>query len=102
MIAVRPLAAAASRAGRRGDGLTHHYGERQALRGIDLEIARGEIFGVLGPNGGGKTTLFKVLATLTPPQAGTVTIFDEDAGRFPERVRRRLGVVFQHPALDGN
>ena len=101
MIAVRPLPAAASAPAVVVTGLTHHYGERQALRGIDLEIARGEIFGVLGPNGGGKTTLFKVLATLTPPQAGTVTIFDEDAGRSPERVRRRLGVVFQHPALDG-
>jgi ABC-2 type transport system ATP-binding protein len=63
-------------------------------------MARGEIFGVLGPNGGGKTTLFKVLATLVAPQTGTVTVFDEDAGRHPERVRRRLGVVFQHPALD--
>jgi len=82
-------------------GLTHRYGERQALCGIDLEIGRGEVFGVLGPNGGGKTTLFKVLATLLPPQSGTVTVLDEDAGRAPERVRRRLGVVFQHPALDG-
>src|SRR4051794_26268339 len=81
-------------------GLAHRYGERVALAGLDLEIARGEIFGVLGPNGGGKTTLFKVLATLTPPQTGTVRILDEDAARTPERVRRRLGVVFQHPALD--
>jgi ABC-2 type transport system ATP-binding protein len=81
-------------------GLAHRYGDRQALRGIDLDIARGEVFGVLGPNGGGKTTLFKVLATLVPPQAGRVTVLDEDAARAPERVRRRLGVVFQHPALD--
>ena len=81
-------------------GLTHRYGDRQALCGIDLEIGRGEVFGVLGPNGGGKTTLFKVLATLLPPQSGTVTVLDEDASRAPERVRRRLGVVFQHPALD--
>jgi len=82
-------------------GLTHHYGERRALAGIDLEIGRGEVFGLLGPNGGGTTTLFKVLATLTAPQAGTVTVFDEALARAPERVRRRLGVVFQHPALDG-
>jgi ABC-2 type transport system ATP-binding protein len=81
-------------------GLTHRYGDRQALCGIDLEIARGEVFGVLGPNGGGKTTLFKVLATLFAPQSGRVTVLDEDAGCAPERVRRRLGVVFQHPALD--
>ncbi len=82
-------------------GLAHHYGERRALAGIDLTIGRGEVFGLLGPNGGGKTTLFKVLATLTPPQAGTIAVFDESLGRSPERVRHRLGVVFQHPALDG-
>jgi ABC-2 type transport system ATP-binding protein len=82
-------------------GLTHRYGERTALHGVDLDVGRGEIFGVLGPNGGGKTTLFKVLATLVAPQEGRVTVFDEDVGRHPERVRRRLGVVFQHPALDG-
>ncbi len=102
MIAARPLpASAAPAAAVTITGLTHCYGERLALRGVDLQIARGEIFGVLGPNGGGKTTLFKVLATLVAPQAGTVVVFDEDAGRHPERVRRRLGVVFQHPALDG-
>ncbi|MCC6767235.1 MAG: ABC transporter ATP-binding protein [Deltaproteobacteria bacterium] len=82
-------------------GLTHRYGERTALHGIDLDVRRGEIFGVLGPNGGGKTTLFKVLATLVAPQAGAVAVFDEDTARYPERVRRRLGVVFQQPALDG-
>jgi ABC-2 type transport system ATP-binding protein len=101
MIAVRPLAASSASPAITIAGLTHRYGERTALRGIDLQMARGEIFGVLGPNGGGKTTLFKVLATLVRPQAGTVMVFDEDAGRHPERVRRRLGVVFQHPALDG-
>ncbi len=100
MIAARPVPSQPSAPVISITGLGHRYGERQALREVDLEIARGEIFGVLGPNGGGKTTLFKVLATLTPPQCGRVTIFDEDAGHAPERVRRRLGVVFQHPALD--
>ncbi len=102
MNAVRPLAASASTSSAIVvSGLTHHYGERLALAGIDLQVARGEIFGVLGPNGGGKTTLFRVLATLVEPQTGRVSVFDEDAGRHPERVRRRLGVVFQQPALDG-
>jgi ABC-2 type transport system ATP-binding protein len=81
-------------------GLAHRYGERRALCGIDLDVRRGEIFAFLGPNGGGKTTLFRVLATLTPPQTGVVTIFETDVACAPERVRRRLGVVFQHPALD--
>src|SRR6185369_9696182 len=101
MIPARPLASpSVSAPAIRIAGLTHRYGERQALCGIDLDIGRGEVFGVLGPNGGGKTTLFKVLATLLPPQAGEVIVLDENAGRAPERVRRRLGVVFQHPALD--
>lgn len=82
-------------------GLTHRYGDRVALAGVDLEIERGEIFGVLGPNGGGKTTLFRVLATLTPPQEGTVELLGHDAVRFPDVVREKLGVVFQHPSLDG-
>jgi ABC-2 type transport system ATP-binding protein len=82
-------------------GLSHWYGERQALRDVDLEIARGEILGLLGPNGGGKTTLFKVLATLTRPQQGRVTVCGEDlSGAAVDAVRRRLGVVFQHPSLD--
>lgn len=101
MSAVRRLESSASSPAIVIRGLGHHYGERRALTGVDLAIGRGEIFGLLGPNGGGKTTLFKVLATLTSPQAGTLTIFDEPLGRAPERVRRRLGVVFQHPALDG-
>jgi ABC-2 type transport system ATP-binding protein len=101
MNAVRPLRATAVSPAVAIAGLTHRYGERTALRDIDLQVGRGEIFAVLGPNGGGKTTLFKVLATLVAPQAGSVIVLDEDAGRHPERVRRHLGVVFQHPALDG-
>ncbi len=81
--------------------LSHRYGERVALTGVSLEIRRGEIFGLLGPNGGGKTTLFKVLSTLVPPQAGSVAIFGQDVCAAPLATRRRLGVVFQHPGLDG-
>jgi len=81
-------------------GLSHRYGERQALTDVSFEVRRGEIFGLLGPNGGGKTTLFKVLSTLVPAQTGTITIFGEDVRAAPLAVRRRLGVVFQHPGLD--
>jgi ABC-2 type transport system ATP-binding protein len=101
VIAARPTPAPPAAPAVSVSGLSHRYGERQALRDLSLDVRRGEIFGLLGPNGGGKTTLFKVLATLTAPQTGTVTLFDEDVRRAPERVRRRLGVVFQHPALDG-
>ncbi|MEA2625034.1 MAG: type transport system ATP-binding protein [Candidatus Binatota bacterium] len=81
-------------------GLRHRYGEREALRGISLSIARGEIFALLGPNGGGKTTLFKILSTLIRPSEGQVRIFGEDLRQDSLAVRRKLGVVFQNPGLD--
>ena len=82
-------------------GLHHWYGDREALGGIDLQIHAGEMFGLLGPNGGGKTTLFRLLATLVPPMTGQVHIFTYDLARAAARVRAHLGVVFQHPSLDG-
>jgi ABC-type multidrug transport system ATPase subunit len=77
------------------------YGERAALIDVTFSIARGEIFGFLGPNGGGKTTLFKLLSTLAPIQAGSARLFGHDLAGETGAVRRRLGVVFQHPSLDG-
>jgi len=81
-------------------GLRHLYGSREALAGISFSVSRGEIFGVLGPNGGGKTTLFKILSTLLTPSAGTARVFGHDLGNEPDAVRRHLGVVFQRPSLD--
>jgi ABC-2 type transport system ATP-binding protein len=80
--------------------LRHRYGTREALRGVDLEIERGEVVALLGPNGGGKTTLFKVLATLTRVQQGTVRMLGVDLAHDRESVRPRLGIVFQNPGLD--
>jgi len=80
--------------------LEHVYGDRQALRGVSFDVPRGEIFALLGPNGGGKTTLFRVLSTLLPVQKGTVRVLGADLTRERDAVRRRLGVVFQAPALD--
>jgi len=82
-------------------GLSHRYGDREALRGVDLAVRRGEIFALLGPNGGGKTTLFRILSTLLPPTRGTARICGHDVGREPDAVRRCLGVLFQSPSLDG-
>jgi ABC-2 type transport system ATP-binding protein len=73
---------------------------RAALAGIDFQVAQGEIFGFLGPNGGGKSTLFRILATLMPPDSGTVRVFGVDLLTHASEVRRRLGVVFQSPSLD--
>jgi ABC-2 type transport system ATP-binding protein len=81
-------------------GLRHRYGDREALRGVDLAIDRGEVFALLGPNGGGKTTLFKILSTLMPPAEGVVRVLGHELPREADRVRRRIGVVFQKPGLD--
>jgi ABC-2 type transport system ATP-binding protein len=80
--------------------LRHKYGTRVALDGVTFSVGQGELFGLLGPNGGGKTTLFKIVSTLLAPTEGTVRVFGDDVLRDPARVRRRLGVVFQKPALD--
>jgi ABC-2 type transport system ATP-binding protein len=82
-------------------GLGFRYGDREALNDVTFAIARGEIFGFLGPNGGGKTTLFKLLSTLAPIQTGSARLFGHDLSGDTGAVRRRLGVVFQHPSLDG-
>lgn len=83
------------------NALGFNYGERAALSGVTFSIARGEIFGFLGPNGGGKTTLFKLLSTLVPIQQGRAVMLGHDLADNTIAVRRRLGVVFQHPSLDG-
>lgn len=67
----------------------------EAVRGVDLGVAKGEIFGVLGPNGAGKTTTIRMLATLIAPDAGTATIAGHDLRKEPAQVRRNLGYVSQ-------
>jgi ABC-2 type transport system ATP-binding protein len=81
-------------------GLSHWYGSRQALREVGFDVAAGEIFGLLGPNGGGKTTLFRVLATLLPVQQGTIQLLGLDVAKDQARVRGLIGVTFQSPSLD--
>jgi len=81
--------------------LVHCYGDRQALRGIEFSVEAGEIFGLLGPNGGGKTTLFRIVSTLLPVQSGTVHVLGYNVEANAHAVRCRIGVTFQSPSLDG-
>ena len=80
--------------------LTHRYGDRVALSNVSFDVKKGEIFGLLGPNGGGKSTLFRILATLMVPTEGSATIAGYDVVRRPGQVRQHVGVVFQSQSLD--
>jgi len=72
----------------------------EAVRGIDLRVARGEIFGFLGPNGAGKTTTVRMLTTLLPPDGGRALVAGADVARRPGEVRRRIGYVGQRGGAD--
>ncbi len=80
--------------------ITHDYPGRRALNDVSLSINRSEIFGFLGPNGGGKTTTFKILSTLIAPTGGRAEVCGFDVVARPADVRRHIGVVFQSPSLD--
>ena len=81
--------------------LSHAYQTRRALDSVSFSVSCGEIFGLLGPNGSGKTTLFRILSTLMPVTSGTVCVLGHDLTTEVKAVRSLLGVVFQHPGLDG-
>jgi ABC-2 type transport system ATP-binding protein len=80
--------------------VSHKYGSRVALSNVSFEVRQGQIFGLLGPNGGGKSTLFRILSTMMVPSEGTATIAGCDVVRQSAEVRRRIGVVFQTQSLD--
>jgi len=73
---------------------------RRALDRVSFEVMPGECFGLLGPNGGGKSTLFRILSTYFPPTSGKALAFGLDLASSAAALRPRLGVVFQSPSLD--
>ena len=77
----------------RSDGLVKRYDRTLAVAGVDLDIAEGEIFGLVGPNGAGKTTILRILATLLEPTAGDAEIAGFSVRRNPNEVRRVLGFM---------
>ena len=87
-------------------GLARTYrtrrGDVDAVRGVDLDVQRGEIVGFLGPNGAGKTTTLRMLTTLLEPTRGEATVAGLDLRRDPAGVRRRIGYVAQSGSTSGN
>jgi ABC-2 type transport system ATP-binding protein len=81
--------------------LRKSFDEVEAVRGVNFEVAPGEVFGFLGPNGAGKTTTINMLCTLTKPTGGSAEVAGFDVVSARDDVRRHIGLVFQDPTLDG-
>ncbi|HKU29411.1 ATP-binding cassette domain-containing protein [Arthrobacter sp. NyZ413] len=80
-------------------GLTKRFGSFTAVDGLSLSVERGEIFGLLGPNGSGKTTTIDMISGLSRPTAGSITVLGTDVLTDPRKIRRSLGTVPQENAL---
>jgi ABC-2 type transport system ATP-binding protein len=81
-------------------GVEKAYGKLEVLKGVDLEVARGSIFALLGSNGAGKTTLVRILSTLIKADAGTATVAGFDVVTQPGRVREAISLTGQFAAVD--
>ena len=77
-------------------------GEVQALKGVSLSVPRGEVFGLLGPNGSGKTTMVRILSTILAPTSGYAIVDGFDVSKQPDEVRRRIGLAGQYATVDEN
>src|SRR3954469_16046530 len=84
----------------RAEGLVKHFGDTQALDGVDLAARTGSVLGVLGPNGAGKTTAVRILATLLRADEGTAFVAGRDVAAEPARVREAIGLTGQYAAVD--
>jgi lipooligosaccharide transport system ATP-binding protein len=84
----------------RATGLRKSFGDFEAVRGIDLDIPAGEAFGFLGPNGAGKSSTMRMVAAVSPPTAGELSILGMDPATQGPQIRARLGVCPQEDTLD--
>jgi ABC-2 type transport system ATP-binding protein len=82
-------------------GLKKAFKETSVLKGVDLEVRRGEIFALLGSNGAGKTTTVNILSTLLKPDSGSASVCGFDTQTQPERVREKISLTGQFAAVDG-
>src|SRR4051812_8280120 len=86
----------------RVQNLVKTFGSFTAVNDVSFEVAAGEIFAFLGPNGAGKTTTIKMLTTLLKPTSGSILLDGLDPEKHQNEARRRFGIVFQDPSLDGD
>jgi ABC-2 type transport system ATP-binding protein len=84
------------------ENLNFNYGVVQVLSDLSFNLEYGKVLGFLGSNGAGKTTTVKILASLLKPISGKVTIFGKDISKHSSEIRKRIGIVFQHPSFEEN
>lgn len=100
VISPTPTLSASTSAAISVQDVVHRYGDRTALNGVSFDVRPAELFGLLGPNGSGKTSLFRILSTLMVPVGGRAAIMGFDIARDPNSLRRQIGVVFQAQSID--
>jgi ABC-2 type transport system ATP-binding protein len=83
------------------EALTKHFGDVEALAGLELAVPSGQVLAILGPNGAGKTTFIRTIATLTQPTSGSLKVYGVDVCARPKDVRRMIGLAGQYAAVEG-
>src|SRR5690606_31031177 len=99
MLRPHPTDSLAAQSAVRLQGVARRFGDRWVLRGVDLDIAPGEVVALTGRNGSGKTTLLRIIATLLRPTRGAATVFGHDTVREPDPIRARVGFLGHRAGL---